>query len=848
MGMNPSRESTVAGVSATPVSKAGVDAALRPAVKGKFIFVGGEKFYVRGVTYGTFRPDSNDVRFPDRETVKRDFALMVANGVNALRTYTVPPRWLLDLAREQGLYVMVGLPWEQRTAFLSDKREVRAIEQRVREMVRSCGAHPAILCYVVGNEIPAHIVRWHGRREIEKFLKILVRIVKSEDRLALVTYVNFPSTEYLNLPFVDIFCFNVFLETQSAFAAYLSRLQNLAGNRPLVMAEMGLDSQRNGLGKQAETLDWLIRMTFAAGCAGSFVFAWTDDWYCDAHDVDDWDFGMVQRDRSAKPALAAVKKAYAEVPFAAMGTVPRVSVVVCTYNGSRTLRECLSRLREVRYVNFEIIVINDGSRDDSANIAKDFGVTLISTENRGLSSARNTGMQAATGEIVVYLDDDAYPDRDWLTYLAEAFRVSNHAVIGGPNIAPAGDGDVAECVMNAPGGPIHVLISDSTAEHVPGCNMAFRKNCLKELGGFDARFRTAGDDVDICWRVQQRGWTIGFCPGAVVWHHRRNSIFTYWKQQKGYGAAEALLERKWPEKYNALGHIKWTGRLYGKGLTRALLQRQHIYHGFWGNAPFQTLEESHPTLLGVLPMIPEWYLVILALGGLSALAFLWPKMIFVLPLFVLALGVTVWQAIRSAAQAAFSVGNDSAMHQAKLYSLTAGLYVLQPLARLWGRARHGLTAFRGSGASRFTLPFTRRTTVWSETRRSRETALSELVKIVREERAVLLGSDRDRWDLETRAGFFGAARMSLIIEEYSATKQLLRIRYWPRFSGEAVTATLILLVLTAGATLDHSWTAGAVLAVVTLIILARSLLEVMRSMSAIRAGVARGFGESKPPA
>ena len=818
---------------------------MRPVVRGKFIFVGNEKFYVRGVTYGTFRPDAEDARFPDRETAERDFELMVANGVNAFRTYTVPPRWLLDMAREHGLYVMVGLPWEQRTAFLSDRREVLSIEQGVRKMVRACEAHPAILCYVVGNEIPAHIVRWHGRRAMEAFLKNLVRIVKSEDRQALVTYVNFPSTEYLNLPFVDIFCFNIFLETQSAFTAYLARLQNLAGNRPLVMAEMGLDSQRNGTEKQAEVLDWLIRSTFAAGCAGAFVFAWTDDWYCDAHDVDDWDFGMVTRDREAKPALAAVRRAYAEVPFPPDAHPPRISVVVCTHNGSRTLRECLSYLREVRYANFEVIVVNDGSRDDSANIAREFNVTIISTENRGLSSARNTGMQAATGEMVVYLDDDAYPDRDWLTYLAAAFRVSNHAVIGGPNIAPAGDGDVAECVMNAPGGPIHVLISDSEAEHVPGCNMAFRKSCLKELGGFDARFRTAGDDVDICWRVQQRGWTIGFCPGAAVWHHRRNSVFTYWKQQRGYGAAEALLERKWPEKYNALGHIKWTGRLYGKGLTRALLQRQHIYHGFWGNAPFQTLEESQPTLLGVLPMIPEWYLVILALGGLSALAFLWPKMICVLPLFVLGLGVTIWQAIRSAAQASFSDGNDSAIHRAKLYSLTAGLYVLQPLARLWGRARHGLTAFRGSRTNQLILPFSRRATVWSETRRSREEALSQLVKIIREERPVVLGSDRDRWDLETRAGLFGAARMTMIIEEYSPTKQLLRVRYWPRFRLEGVITFLTSMILAAGAALDRSWVACGVLVLVLVVVLGMILLEAARSMSAIRAGVADGFGENK---
>jgi len=126
-------------------------------------------------------------------------------------------------------------------------------------------------------------------------------------------------------------------------------------------------------------------------------------------------------------------------------------------------------------------------------------------------------------------------------------------------------------VANAPGGPIHVLLSDNVAEHIPGCNMAFRKDRLQAIGGFDPQFRRAGDDVDVCWRLQAKGWTLGFSAPAMVWHHRRNSIRAYLRQQIGYGDAEAMLERKWPEKYNAAGHVSWSGRLYGKGLTRALV-------------------------------------------------------------------------------------------------------------------------------------------------------------------------------------------------------------------------------------------------------------------------------------
>ncbi|HXI71491.1 MAG TPA: glycosyltransferase [Verrucomicrobiae bacterium] len=819
---------------------------VRPVVRGKAIFVGENKLFVRGVTYGTFRPDAGGGQFPVREAVERDFALMAANGVNSVRTYTVPPRWLLDVAQQHGLFVMVGLPWEQHISFLSDSNCMRSIEARVREGVRSCAGHPAVLCYSIGNEIPSPIVRWHGRRRVEKFLEKLYRAAKSEDPQGLVTYVNYPSTEYLRLPFVDIFSFNVYLEAKPTLEGYLARLQNLAGNRPLLMAEIGLDSRRHGFEKQAQALDWQVRTAFAAGCCGAFVFAWTDEWYRGGFDIEDWDFGIVTRDRQAKPALAAVQKAFAETPFPSNEAWPRISVVVCTYNGSRTLRETLIHLQTLNYPDYEVIVVNDGSRDHCAAIASEFKVRLITTENRGLSSARNTGMAAANGEIVVYLDDDAYPDPDWLTYLAAIFRSTNHAAAGGPNIAPPGDGDIAECVVNAPGGPVHVLLSDTEAEHIPGCNMAFRKSCLEAIGGFDTAFRVAGDDVDVCWRIHQRGWTIGFSPAAMVWHHRRNSLRAYWKQQQGYGKAEALLERKWPEKYNAVGHIKWAGRLYGHGLTRMLLRRQHVYFGSWGSAPFQTLCESTPNLLTILPTMPEWYLVIAALGGLSALTLLWPKLIFVLPLFALAAGATVWQAVLSASQASFPSAPASRRKRAKLFTLTALLHLAQPVARLWGRARHGLTALRRSVPHALILPFPKRATIWTETWRSPEQALECLTRSLRVDGAVLLpGGDYDRWDVEVRGGLLGAARLFMTVEEHGAGKQLFRFRCWPRFNLETIAAIVVFTSLALGAALDQFWWAYDILGLITLALLGRMLFESACAMAAIARVLERGFEEKK---
>src|SRR5437879_2757371 len=374
---------------------------LRPQVRGKFLFLGEEKLYVRGVTYGPFRPGQDGTEYPNPARVAQDFGAMVETGINTIRTYNVPPRWFLDAAQRANLRVMVGLPWEQHVTFLDDSRTARAIEARVREAVRECASHPAVLCYAVGNEIPAGIVRWLGRRRVERFIEKLYRVAKAEDPEALITYVNFPTTEFLELPFLDFFCFNVYLESRDEFEAYLARLQTLAGDRPLLLAEIGLDSRRNGEQAQADSLEWQVRSAFAGGCAGAFIFSWTDEWHRGGYEIEDWDFGLTRRDRSPKLALEVTRHVFAEVPFRPNTNWPRISVIMCTYNGNRKwLAECFHHLAKIDYPNYEVIVVDDGSTDRFTDCARDYGFRLIRTPNSGLGNARNTELFDANGEIV----------------------------------------------------------------------------------------------------------------------------------------------------------------------------------------------------------------------------------------------------------------------------------------------------------------------------------------------------------------------------------------------------------------------------------------------------------------
>jgi GT2 family glycosyltransferase len=812
----------------------------RPVVAGKFLAAGGRKLLVRGVTYGTFRPDAEGNDYPGPATVSRDFAAMSAAGVNSVRTYTIPPRWLLDLASEHGLLVMVGLAWEDHIAFLDDSGRDDDIEQRAREGVRVCSGHPAILCYSVGNEIPASIVRWHGRRRIERYLRRLYGAVKEEDPGALVTYVNFPSTEYLDLDFADFLCFNVYLEDEGCLRSYLARLHNIAGDRPLLLAEIGLDSASNGDSTQARALEWQVRAAFEEGCAGAFVFAWTDEWHVGGNEVLDWDFGLTTRERQPKPALGAIRREFRAAPHGKRTDWPRMSVVVCSCNGAATLRDCCDGLAALDYPDYEAIVVDDGSSDATPAIAAEYGFHVISTENRGLASARNTGWRAASGEVVAYLDDDASPDPDWLRYLAAAFREGGYAGVGGPNVPPLDSRPTAACVAHAPGNPNHVLLSDREAEHIPGCNCAFRRDALEAVGGFDPQFRVAGDDVDLCWTIREHGWRLGFSPAAMVWHRRRGSIGAYWRQQRGYGRAEAQLERKWPERYNSAGYLSWGGRVYGRGTALSLSRRARVYHGRWGGAPFQSLYEERGGL-GFLPLMPEWYALTAIFAVGAALGVLWTPLLWLLPLVAAAVAASVLRATTAARRALVGPARVAGAWQGTLVAL---LSLLQPAARLYGRIEEGLTPWRRHGRARPVPPWPRSMSVWSQRWRSAEERLCEIESTLRAGGAVgTSGGEVDRWEHQVRGGCLASARSRMALEEHGSGRQLARFRLDPHPSRIAVTATATLGLLAAIAATAGGWLfvalAGAIFALAV-----RGAVEASWAMGELTAAVA-AMGEEE---
>jgi O-antigen biosynthesis protein len=711
----------------------------RVRVDGKFFRLGEQKFYAKGVTYGPFAPGEDKSHFPLRAQVERDFAQIRALNANTVRIYTVPPRWLLDLAQAHGLKLLVDVPWWKNGCFLDSAETRAAARKAVADAVAACAHHPAVFAFSVVNEIPPDLVRWSGAEKVAEFIDELVAVAKNVDAECLCTFANFPPTEFLQPRTLDFLTFNVYLHHPKPFDNYLARLQMIADTKPLLLGEFGVDSVREGEAAKCEMLRWQMETAFNCGVAGAVVFAFTDDWWKDGHPVTDWHFGVVTRDRQPKDSFAVVRDAFKTAPHFALPRYPKVSVVVASYNGGKTLPACLTSLERLNYPNYEVILVDDGSRDDTQQIVARYRMELedrtvakasapsepsvlpppagegraegesvlklarkpsqpetpnskletstrprfrcIRQVNLGLSVARNTGINASEGEIVAFTDSDCRADEDWLHYLVGDLLRSDFTGIGGHNFLPPEDGWIPTAVMASPGGPAHVMLTDRLAEHIPGCNMAFYKWALDEISGFDPIYRKAGDDVDVCWRLQQRGYKIGFSSAGFVWHYRRATVNAYLKQQRGYGEAEALLVRKHPEYFNDIGSSIWRGRIYSTAKIGVVTRSPIIYHGVFGSAFFQSIYAPSPSMFLMLMTSLEWHVLVtlpLMTLGVAGAGVKFPLL---LPLGIASLLASLTLCIVAGRQAEIPKAKRTFWSR----PLVAWLFLIQPIVRGWAR-------------------------------------------------------------------------------------------------------------------------------------------------------------------
>jgi glycosyltransferase involved in cell wall biosynthesis len=206
----------------------------------------------------------------------------------------------------------------------------------------------------------------------------------------------------------------------------------------------------------------------------------------------------------------------------------KASLVLCTRNRAAQLERCLVSIARLNFErDRELILVDNGSTDDTGALIRDFaadvGFPVIPVyENRpGLGRARNAGLAAARGEIIVFTDDDCYPLHDFLDRVVEAFALPELGYLGGA-IRLYDPSDAALTISYLTESRVLPPRRFLWPGLVQGANMAFRRAALDEIGGFDPGFGPGtpfvADDIDAAARASAAGWTGLFLAEAVVLH------------------------------------------------------------------------------------------------------------------------------------------------------------------------------------------------------------------------------------------------------------------------------------------------------------------------------------------
>jgi Glycosyl transferase family group 2 len=471
-------------------------------------------------------------------------------------------------------------------------------------------------------------------------------------------------------------------------------------------------------------------------------------------------------------------------------------------------------------------------------------------------------------------------DPEWLTYLVQAFCDSQIGVAGGPAIVPDDDPWFAQCVARAPGAPTPVLLDDRIAEHVPGCNCAFRTDALAAIGGFNPLFRRAGDDVDVCWRMQAQGWKIGFAPAALAWHRHRASTSAYWRQQIGYGEGETWLMREHPDKF-VRGRIDWHGHIYSPLPFLRSLRTTRINSGPFGTAGFPSVYRTDAKAVSYLPHSGRWqiaWIVTLAAALAALLAGSW----FAVPLLaaaVAALSVTVIKCaahgFRSDVDQLPPISRYSRASSRIIYRFAiAWLHFVQPFARLSGRVRGlvnrpeaharskpgtaervdaGLSLRDIADAFRLFLSLPAERSYWSESWVELAGLLRALADRLRQQRAVSqIEIDSGWWEdrdlTVVRQGWF-RLDVRALVEDHGGGRCLQRFAVHSRLTTAAA-LPLLIAIATAGMLryTGVSWfVAIAIVASTALLIAARGVLAASRLIFRALDAVATGLGMAVLP-
>lgn len=234
----------------------------------------------------------------------------------------------------------------------------------------------------------------------------------------------------------------------------------------------------------------------------------------------------------------------------------KTSVIVLSWNGMKYLEGCLNAVLSQDYLDFEVIVVDNGSTDGSADfVAKRYPqVRLIRNErNLGFAAGNNVGLRAAKGDVLVLLNQDVIVKPDWLTALVDALADEQVGIVGAKLLEADGR------TLSHGGGylqwPLAMGLHTGTGEvdqgqhekamdveYVTAASLALKRSVLDGIGLLDERFYPAFyEDVDLCWQARRAGWRVRYEPRAVALHDEASSTRHHWPSRHYYHYRNRLL-------------------------------------------------------------------------------------------------------------------------------------------------------------------------------------------------------------------------------------------------------------------------------------------------------------------
>lgn len=495
------------------------------AVRRKFLGRADRKFLLKA----TRLPDvASSLDFSEKLGLSKRLDQAAASHATAVVLTAAQAETLLGIVGQAGLYALVEITIDP--SDLDSPRGIRTTATRLAHTADVLRGDPALLGYLIDCPIKAGNLCGRALDEVRRRLDTLVRAIRESDGRALVAFKHRADAPTVVLADEDLIYVTLEKIAPADLGSAMLALHNLAGAHPLVIE----------FGEELPGQEELVAHAFGLGAAGVVAPAMRP---------------------AASPGWLNVRMLSAGelLPFATLdgsstplpAATPMVSVVVCARDDDRTIAECLESIGRLQYPNYELIVVDEGSRDRSSEIAAvSSGARLIRASCAGFGAARNAAVRAARGELIAFTRADCVVDPDWLTLAVHAMLDCGLDGCCGPIYSsPELDGLVTRIIASLDCRTSRPATGDRVVELADG-NMIVRKVPLLDAGGFDPRFDDIGGDIDLSARMIDAGMALGWCPAGFVWRRGGNRFGEFYHRQITQGRADAILAIKRPARFS----------------------------------------------------------------------------------------------------------------------------------------------------------------------------------------------------------------------------------------------------------------------------------------------------------